>query len=155
MPRTKSVTCFVVREVSWNYNDEWYYREDGEVAPEDEEEGILPVGDFHRPVKAFRDRQKAEAYARERDHAARASWGNPFMFAEGLAQMTSLSEDEFWSAVEALGVRRPQTRAGRYWFGYDWWEHSKFKPNVAHAIWDLFDRIRFFEIVETRIPLEA
>lgn len=150
MPKT--ITCYVIQEAVWNYNDEWYYREDGS-----DTEYFGPLEEpLEKPIQVFRNREKAEAVARALEIKARANWDSPFMFNEGLTNMTSLSEDEFWAKVEALGVARPRLRAGqRYWFGFDWWASSKFKPDVAHAIWDLFDKIRFYDVVPTELPLEA
>jgi hypothetical protein len=148
MPKTKKLKCYIVQQVSWNYNDEWYYREDGD--------GTENSPNFHRPVKVFRSRENAEAFAHEKDVAARKGWGgNPFSFCESLDQMTTLSTEEFWERVQALGVPRPSAQPGGYWFGYDWWERAKLKPEVANAIWDLFDRVRFFEVIEIELPLEV
>lgn len=56
---------YVVMAISYSYNDEWYYREDG---------------DSGRPETVFDTKQKAEVEAHKRDVSDRLGVDNPFEY---------------------------------------------------------------------------
>ena len=129
-PTTKA---YIVQRIGWNYNDEYFYRGEGE------EDDV--------PVKAFRDRARAEAHLRQLHDEEAADWVglNPFEFGRRLADVTSLSGAELAARVQALGFPPPQVNdeigEGYVWF--EWWNEA-----MGDAVWQLLDRIRFFEIIE-------
>jgi hypothetical protein len=127
---------YVVQRLSWQDNDNWH-----------------DVGD-DEPVRAFTDPELAEVYRRELEEPARQWRGNPCRLAGGLWHCTSLSEAELLARLGELGVEPPPADAGGgpppYDFGdHEWWDNLwESRPSVWHQVWDLFDRARFYEVVE-------
>jgi hypothetical protein len=109
------------------------------------------------PVAAFTDRAAAEARARELERAARRLL-SPFWSGNAVRVRTSLTEEEFLARLKALGVPPApveQAKQGqppsRNWWA--WWEpHAHDWPDdVFHAVWDLFDKLRFHDVVEVEL----
>jgi len=134
-PTTKA---YIVQRINWNYNDEYFYRGAGE-------------GD-DQPVKAFRDRARAEAHLRKLVDDECADWDgvNPFEMGQSLADVTSMSGTELANAVRAVGLRPPDANSEINEL-YTWYEWYSGPGEESEAVWRLLDRIRFFEIIEIAV----
>jgi hypothetical protein len=133
--RKKMVPAYIVQRIHWEYNDEYYGRYEGEA------------------VKTFLDRAKAEAYRREREHAARRQWreGPPCELNMGgldTAAQTSLSPRQLTDRLAELGM--PD---GGMQETSDWWDDLD--PGERDAVWDLFDKVHFFEVRPVRLEVEG
>ena len=154
MTTPRTLTVYLVQQVGWAYNDEWYDRLDRK--PRDDEfhdPSYVPDPDFfNRPLKAFRDRAKAEAYARELDRAARSEFASPPGLAgpNDLAALTTLSEERFIERARELGLISSENGGSRPWANY-----LDLTTTQMEAYWDLCDLVRFYEVVETTVELEA
>jgi hypothetical protein len=147
---TRKVPAYVVQQVHWEYNDEYFYRLDDETG-----EMGGPA-----PLCTFLSRVKAEAWWRKREELARGDQ-SPFDYGalDGhLDDYSTLSPAEFSDRLRAAGVSPPS-------FGengrlrdclWEWWDRSviAMTPEQRSAVWDVLDRVRFYEIVETTIDLE-
>jgi hypothetical protein len=151
---TRKVLAYVVQQVHWEYNDEYYFRlegETGELGDEDSDQTAL---------RTFLSRKKAEAWWRQREEQARGD-RNPFDFGAlggDLDDYSNLSPAEFRDRLRAAGLSPPS-------FGENgrlrddlagWWQREviDMTPEQRSAVWDALDRVRFYEIVETTIDLE-
>jgi hypothetical protein len=129
VPARQSV--YVVLRIHWEYNDEDYNR-----GPEG--------GAAHA---AFRNRERAEAERERLERAARAEWESPFRLEHSWHAATSLSEEALRAAIDELNL--PQPDGEGYW--HDWWDsHVRTHPQCS-AVWNLFDRVRFYEVVATEL----
>ncbi len=129
-PQTKKV--FVIQEIGWAYNDE-YYDCWGEMGP----------------VKAFTSRERAEAFWFEHERAAWQEVGNPFVYTGSFENATSLSEEQFAAGLEALGIFVEPVDGWAsldvgQWFG----PSSPLSLEQQLGVWRLFDKVRFYEILE-------
>jgi hypothetical protein len=137
---------YVVQEITWRFNDMWFYRED---------EGDGPFG---YPIEAFTDRAKAESHRREKERQARKG-ENPFGYGEGLDDLsTTHTTDESMAALaQELGQPLPRSYGSGGYFSLqnweDWWEwrEKQLSPEQAERVWDAMDRVTFFEVLE--LPL--
>src|SRR5947209_10900464 len=152
---TRTVPAYVVQQVHWEYNDEYFYRLDGD-AGEFGEEGSEEAG----PLRTFLSRKKAEAWWRRREEEARGDQ-SPFDYGAlggDLDDYSTLSPGEFRDRLRAAGVSPPSFgENGRLRDGlWEWWEREVIDMTAAQrsAVWDALDRVRFYEIVETTIDLE-
>jgi hypothetical protein len=154
MPEDPSATVYLVCEVYWEYNDEGGYGWRGE-----------------EPQVAFRDRARAEAHRLELEWQRRKDSGhpNPARFPldcdschdEGyLRASTSLDEEALVRRLAERGLPLPEPGDGqpglRYdWLHGDWWERVQRQLPQAEWpwLWDLFDRVRFYEVAE--VPLAS
>ncbi len=152
---TRQVPAYVVQQVHWEYNDEYYYRLDGET-------GELGDGDEGGPApqRTFLSRKKAEAWWRRREEEAREDQ-SPFDYGAlggDLEDYSSLSPAEFLDRMRAFGVSPPSfSENGRLPDSlWEWWERevAGMTAEQRSAVWDALDRVRFYEIVETTIELE-
>src|SRR5262249_12820595 len=133
MASPSAKTVYVVQEVHWEYNDEYHY----------------PAGEG-QPVKAFRDRQRAEAYRRELEQAPHVqqclaclfNFAGAYQFDDSLARMTSLSEAELFERIRAAGLPAPKGPPYSWadWYAITW---GGLKAAERHRLYDLFDRARF------------
>jgi hypothetical protein len=152
---TRKVPAYVVQQIHWEYNDEYFYRLDGETDERGDEDP-----DGAGPLRTFLSRKKAEAWWRQREEQARGDQ-SPFDYGAlmgDLEDYSSLSPAEFRDRLRAVGLRPPS-------FGEDgrlrddlwgWWQRevADMTPKQRSAVWDALDRVRFYEIVETTIDLE-
>jgi hypothetical protein len=104
------------------------------------------------PVAAFATRDAAEARTRELELEA-ARLFNPFCRLGPLAAQTSLPEDDFRRLLGELVASLPDApldAAGRTRFWRLWWEEymPTWSDEVLAKVWDLLDRIRFYEVLE-------
>jgi hypothetical protein len=121
-------TVYVVQQLYWEYNDNWHDLKDDE------------------PLRAFTDPELAEVYRLEREEAARVVQGNPLRLAGG-SRASSLTEEQLVDRLASLGLDPPP--ALDFWDD-DWWnELQQRSVRVFHQVWDLFDRVRFHEVVPT------
>jgi hypothetical protein len=138
----KKVKVYVVQEYQWEYSDEYYYHDDDGA-----------------PIKTFRDRARAEAYRMDLEREARDRI-NPFeMNNLDLAAQTSLGAAELARRLRAAGIDPPEG-IGEDNDGYiellEWWSDSAddLTEEQLHTVWDLCDRARFYEVVETEVEVE-
>lgn len=131
---------FVVAGAYWNYNDEYYYRH---------EDGLTPYS-------AYKTREEAEAERLESEDIARDTMDlSPFEM-NGLcnwSEWSSLPEEEAVARVEALGLPAPAQshRKTRDW--EEWWNaHQDLDYEQEEAVWNLLDKIRFYDVVEVEFP---
>jgi hypothetical protein len=140
-PELSARKAFVVQRLCWQYNDNWH-----------------DVGN-DEPVKAFIDPDAAELYRLELEGSERARHtANPYRFAGNLAQSSSLTETELVARLTELGIRPPpittQTTPPSLDFWDDaWWQNLErmASPFQIESVWQLFDRVRFFEVVEIEL----
>ena len=147
MPR-KKVTVYTVRELHWEYNDEYFYRPEPDEVGDD---GTLP---YSEPLKAFLSREKAEAH-RSQLERQRRRLENPFHYGDyydGISGQSTHSEQTFLERLEELGL-------GGVDVGDDlneWWDDNKARmtPAQREGVWDLCDLVSFYEVVPAQVPLE-
>jgi hypothetical protein len=124
---------YVVQQINWEYNDEYY----SPGLPE--------------PVRAFRDRGRAEAYRQEQEVKARRSalCDNPFTYTWSyeLPDISSLTEEEVLARVRQANWPVPD---GPPYAWSDWYDtmQAMLPESERCRLYDLFDRVRFYEIVE-------
>jgi hypothetical protein len=138
----QKVKVFVVQKYQWEYSDEYYYRDDGGSA-----------------IKTFRDRAKAEAYRMELERECRDGI-NPFEMNDlDLGAQTSLGTGELCRRLRAAGIEPPEG-VGEDDDGYveffEWWSDNgeDLTEEQRHVVWDLCDRARFYDVVETEVEVE-
>lgn len=137
-PAVPSRKAYVVQRLTWQYNDNWHDLENDE------------------PIKAFRDPELAELHRQELEEPERENWRNPLRAAGPMENATSLSEEQLTARLVELGIEPPplETVDGstyRDYFGNDeWWNRLWYtwRRQFVHQVWDLFDRVRFYEVVE-------
>ena len=143
-------TLYLVQEVNWVYDDQWYY-EDGAI-----------------PRKAFASRADAEAYRLSRESESRESiaaadeekgyWSQNLEETFGsFDALTTLGEDELDLRLRALGLPE-YTLGGNAGPGGNsgWWRNlwaATGMPEKRDAVWQLFDKVRFHEVVEVEAEL--
>lgn len=139
-------TLYLVQEINWNYDDQWFY-EDGET-----------------PRKAFADRAAAEAFRAAQENVQREKliavpltdkyeeWsGNLVVTFGGVREVSSLPADELDNRLAALGVPPLPKGYGAKDWNNSWWRALwETRPTVTERdpVWRLFDKVRFYEIVE-------
>jgi hypothetical protein len=132
---------FVVAGAYWHYNDQFHYRD---------QDGLTPY-------TAFRTREQAEADRLENEEMARDMMElHPFQI-NGLCDWSawsSLPQEEAVERVTALGLPAPGPgyRDTLDWEG--WWDEQQeeMTGEQESAVWDLLDKIRFYEVVEIEFP---
>jgi hypothetical protein len=131
---------YVVQQIDWEYNDEYY-------------DPGLP-----EPVRAFRDRGRAEAYRQEQEVKARraAHCDNPFTYTWSyeLPDISSLTEEEVLARVRQANWPVPD---GPPYAWSDWYDtmQALLPESELCRLYDLFDRVRFYEIVEMDLEESA
>jgi len=130
---------FMVAGAYWKYNDEYYYRET---------DGLTPY-------KAFRTREAAEAELADMEDFARNEMDmHPFQI-NGLCHWeawSTLPEAEAVKRVEALGLPPPGPGYGDTLGWEEWWDQTDMDSIQSEAVWDLLDKIRFWEVIEVEVP---
>ena len=132
---------YIVQRLDWEYNDYYFDLKNDE------------------PVKAFTYRDYAEFYRDELEKEANWRYWNPCDFMKGLERATSLSEDELLSRLRELGVPEPPMSEDglvRDWLDYEWWEDAieRMRQWDPALLWKLFDKVRFYEVVEVELPVQ-
>jgi hypothetical protein len=152
---TRKVAAYVVQQVHWEYNDEYFYRLDEETGELGDADAGGPA-----PLRTFLSRTKAEAWWRKREEEARGDQ-SPFDYGAlggRLEDYSTLSPAEFGDRLRDAGVSPPSFgENGRLRDAlWEWWDHNviDMTPSQRSAVWDALDRVRFYEIVETTIDLE-
>jgi hypothetical protein len=132
LPAAVPRTLYVVQRLTWQYNDSWHDLGNDE------------------PLRAFRDRARAEAYRWEREQPEREQRGSPLRVGGPLERCTTLTEDELRESLRRFGVVSPVTWQDDldYWDSDQWDDLRQRVLSLFHRAWDLFDRVRFFEVLE-------
>lgn len=143
--------AWIIQQVNWRFTDEWF-------APDGSE-----------PLRAFMSRARAEAELQRMEQEARASilenedecgfsTNLGITFGE-LEDMTSLSATELDRQVIELGLTPfpkygPEGDIYTDYYNEAWWESAwrTLGKSRAASLWELFDRIRFYELVEVELP---
>jgi hypothetical protein len=129
---TSRKVLFMVAGAYWKYNDEYHYRET---------DGLTPY-------KAFRTREAAEEERADMEEFAREEMDlHPFQI-NGLCDWqawSSLPQAEAVKRVEALGLVAPGSGWGDTLGWEDWWDETEMTLSQREAVWDLLDKIRFWE----------
>ncbi len=152
-------TVYVVQQIRWEYSDEWFYRNGDE------------------PIKAFTRRAIAEAHRREQEQTVREElmnispvdeerdwpnyWSSNILYTFGsLESISSLTEETFRAKVQEIGLpdfpfEQFYVNAGPIFnlWNNDWWINAweALKPDRTDLLWNLFDRLFFFEVVEMEV----
>jgi hypothetical protein len=136
---SSSRILFMVAGAYCKYNDEYYYTE----------------ADGLTPYKAFRTREEAEVERDEMEENARDVMDmHPFQI-NALCQWeawSSLSQEEAVERVKALGLPPPEPRHGKELNWEDWWDQTEMTYWQREEVWDLLDKIRFWEVIEVEVP---
>lgn len=157
--------AYIVQRLHWEYNDNWYDVRGDDV------------------VRAFEVWEGAELLRMElEDEARRTEIGahSPASFAGGTARASSLTDDELRERLEAW--RLPLPPEGDAFHDGDWWRSviALVSDRAAPAfwqrfdaaamtdeererairvgpddVWDLFDKVRFYEVVEVEVGVGA
>jgi hypothetical protein len=146
---------YIVQQIHWQYDDQWF------------------VTEYDTALKAFTTYERAEAYRLELEREARRElvaipvgegwWSADLgMTFGGWSEMSSLTEEELTQRVadlglpplpdedeiEMMGVAPDDDRDYAPDSAPLWWKNSWETLGEARAdeLWNLFDKIRFFEI---------
>jgi hypothetical protein len=163
MAERKTVTAYVVQRVNWEYNDERYFRCD---------EG-------NEPVQVFLDRRKAEAHALELERAlGRGNLGHALdLHGTEESDWSTLPQEELVARVRAAGLgptpedeaeirnsygaySQAQADADPSWLVMAWLcqaverESHRWSEAQQRAVWEAFDRLRQYVVIETAVELE-
>jgi hypothetical protein len=155
----KTILGYVVQRVHWEYNDEYYDRLDGGAGA----------------VRTYLDRAQAEAECRRMDFDYFRQQGfSPIHYAGyGHGAWTTLPLRELVRRLRLAGLSptpeqirdalrmsamRPSGRPDdpeeyATWL-YNTVEFASLPEAQQRAVWEAFDRVRFFEVVEVPIELE-
>lgn len=133
MTDQETLKVYVVRQLGWEYGDDFYYRAEEQDAP----------------VKSFLDPAKAEAERRRREWEYITKRNiNPFAWVDDpLEQRSSLPVEELLARLRKLGVD-PEA------WEYVGDQYRSLSEEQQRQVWDWIDRIRFFEVVEVTVALE-
>jgi hypothetical protein len=140
-PPSSKRPVYVVQQLHWEYNDNWY-----DIRTDE-------------PIKAFRDRDSAELHRLELEEKVRDGGypSNPCEYAGGLAQASSLTEEQVVARLQEWGVPPPpRTTDGRAqadFYDDAWWLglRERLSRRQFFDVWDLFDKVRFYEVVEINL----
>jgi hypothetical protein len=136
--KRKPAKAYIVRRLNWWYNDEFYdYTVPGET------------------LCAFRSRDKAEDHRRQLEAQARGT-ETPFDYGDSFEDITNLSDEEIERRFAAADIVYPTEADDEGWDRGEWriwWEENvdEWTPEQRQAAWDVFEEVRFFEIVEIEI----
>jgi hypothetical protein len=155
--------AYVVQRLDWQYNDNWW-----------------DINELE-PVKAFTDRERAERFRLELELEKRGDCTfSPAFYAGGLRRASSRSEAELRRELEAMCLPLPPLDQDHEldWSDGDWWRAvlalvadpsapayyarltgKKLSPAMYERalavspdqLWALFDRLRFYELVEIEL----
>jgi hypothetical protein len=135
--QTNTTLVFVVAAVHWTYNDENFYRS----------------ADAIEPMRAFTTREKAEGQRRKLEDEARENY-NPFQM-NGLSDWSawsSLSEEEGRKCLQAVGLEPPEPDEYGHADWDEWWEGTDPASVLGRFVWELCDKVAFYEVVEVEVP---
>jgi hypothetical protein len=136
MAKSKKPAVYVVVAVHWQY--------DGGL----NKVNVRGEGDPCHPVRVFRDRAAATAYAAKREVSKRKT-EYPFSYlmttAERFSDVSTRSHEQVmaWLAANEFAPPGDQPLS-------EWWEEvsAGLTPERRNLLWDQFDKIRFFEVRE-------
>jgi hypothetical protein len=127
---------YLVQKVRWEHNwetPEWLLCPDPEVGA---------------PVKAFTDRNTAEAFRLSLERQARAG-RNPFQHGQLLADLTSLPEGPLRDWLLDAGLTPPQGKLNPVALS-GWWDHhaNEMTELQRDKVWEALDRVRFYTVLD-------
>jgi hypothetical protein len=161
MTARRKVTVYTVQTVAWEYNDEYYDRDDRTFDPKLYREGDEAFRTDPIPVQSFLTRRKAEAHLMTMERERRADL-NPFDYGghgADLREYSTLPFQVFEERLRVLGVEPPEfDRRGRCAGGlWNWWAEQcqGLNAELRNAVWDALDRVRFYQVVPMRVELEG
>ncbi len=142
-------TLYLVQEINWAYDDQWHY-EDGAI-----------------PRKAFASRDDAEAFRLLRENDSRESivadedegyWSCNLEETFGsFGALTTLGDDEIDRRLLTLGLPEYVSESDAGPDGNSgWWRNLWAAVDTSEkrdAVWQLFDKVRFHEVVEVEAEL--
>jgi hypothetical protein len=141
-----SKIVYIVQKIDWQYNDE-----------------VFHVTEL-QPIKAFANREVAEKYRIEKEYEARDELeGHGFprsfdghtltdeesTFFGGISfdNLTTLPFARFVATIISLGIEPPMEEHDN-----TFWSRVENLPyEQRHAVYDLLDRLKFFDIVEMEV----
>ena len=127
---------YLVQQVRWEHhwdNPEWLFCRDPEVGA---------------PVKAFTDRNAAEAFRLRLERQAR-SGRNPFQHGHELADLTALPEGPLRDWLLDAGLTPPKWKLNPVALS-GWWDHHAHQMTEIQRdkVWEALDRVRFYTVVD-------
>jgi len=134
----QTITVYVVRQVTWLYNDEWY-------------DPIEGAG-----VKTFRSREAAQAHADELSKTApRPDFTSPFELTEDWREITSHSFEELQALMESLDLEAPTDEDDLFSWWYEEMNQGEgLTQEQTDAIWAFFDRVQLYTVVPAELVVE-
>src|SRR5262245_27032601 len=145
MGKVRVPVVYLVAAVHWQY--------DGGI----NKANVRAEGDPCHPVRAFRDRAAAEAFA-ARKEAAKRKAEYPFRYLmsheERFSDVSTRPHEEVLGWLAEHGFPLPGSKPGHYPLSA-WWEDvsSGLTPARRKLLWDQFDKVRFYEVRE--VPFEG
>lgn len=135
---TPKRAAYVVQQLCWQYNDNWNDLGNDE------------------PIKAFLDPELAELHRLELEEPIREIRRNPCGFAGGLNLSSSLTEEQLLTRLTEWGIELPpfltnwNDETFRHFEDDAWWNRlwDRLPRRLFHQVWDLFDKVRFYEVVQ-------
>ncbi len=146
MSNTTKQKLYLIQKHDWHYIDDWY------------------VQGGQEPVKAFRSREKAEAYFDEM--IVEDFRYAPYQKVGSDREATSLDFEELVKRFQQLGVTTPEETQRLFHheyddeealeFYYDWWSDTfpQLPREKRRAIYELFDKGRSYDLLEVEIDVE-
>jgi hypothetical protein len=140
MATDKQLTVYVIQRLSWEYGDDFYYRSESEDAP----------------MESFLDRSKAEARRRQLEWVyVRDKQINPFGWIDAsLEERSSLPRPQLLERLRQAGLHSEETDDGArmdFWQQYD----EQLSDEQRQLVWEALDQMRFFQLVEMTVELDA
>jgi hypothetical protein len=139
MASRKQITAYVVQRLCWEYGDDFYYRR-----PDDD-----------APMRTFLDRKKAEEHRRELEwqHVKKEKI-NPFGYIDSpLEERSSLPMPQLLHRLRDAGIEIDREGDDQH---YSFWEqYDKLPDENKRRVWRVIDRLRFFELIQMQIDLDA
>jgi hypothetical protein len=128
---------YLVQKVRWERNwenpKEWYFCPDPEAGA---------------PIKAFTDRNAAEAFRLSLERQARAGC-NPFQHGHDLADLTALPEGPLRDWLLDAGLTPPKWKLNPVVLSGWWDQHAEAMTELQRdKVWEALDRVRFYTVVD-------
>ncbi|MFO0880182.1 MAG: hypothetical protein U0840_22770 [Gemmataceae bacterium] len=140
MSQGKSITAFVVQRIAWEYGDDFYYRR--------------PESDG--PVNVYLNREGADAERRQMqwEHVLESDI-NPFAYVDAsLAERSSLPLPELVSRLREAGLTIPEEDDDWVLRQHFWEQYASLPETAKQQVWDVIDRLPFYEVVEMQVEMD-
>jgi hypothetical protein len=161
MTAKRQVTVYTVQTVAWEYNDEYFDRDDRTFDPKLHGQADSNYLSDPVPVQSFLTRRKAEAHRRAMERERRAD-RNPFQYGgygDDLTQYSTHSAQAFTERMQILGVEPPEfDRRGQCEESlWNWWAEQcqGLDDDLRNAVWDALDLVIFYQVVPMRVEVEG